>query len=309
MAVAVVVALRLLRRGSLAFGVLAGVAAVVVVAWSMTTQVYAAEGERILSKQVAQNLPKPYDWVEQATGGGSVVVLGQQISDPTNIWLTEFFNPSVRKMWSLDGTAIRVGAPILTPDLDATDGTLTPLARHRLRACGERRRASGARRRAAAERRPLSARRKAASSSRRRWSAASRTGGSSAPGGEKTARASYTRYDVSNDGPGFAVVKLSRVGWCPKPSRRGTGTATVRIGPVGIGPDKQPAIARVTDTTKFLVPDCKANGVLLTRPAFPGASRSSSRRRSPRTHIDPDNSDRRELGGVLDVRFQPLFGG
>ena len=69
-ALAIAVALRLLRRGSLAFGVLAGMAAVAIVAWSMTTQVYAAEGERILSKQVAQNLPKPYDWVDQATGGG-----------------------------------------------------------------------------------------------------------------------------------------------------------------------------------------------------------------------------------------------
>ena len=107
-ALAIAVALRLVRRGSLAFGVLAGMAAIAVVSWSMTTQVYAAEGERILSRQVAQNLPKPYDWVEQAIGGGSVVVLGQQISDPTNIWLTEFFNPAVRKMWSLDGTATRV---------------------------------------------------------------------------------------------------------------------------------------------------------------------------------------------------------
>ena len=76
-----------------------------VVAWSMTGQVYAAEGERVFSEQIDRNLPRPYDWVEEATSGGSVVVIGQQISDATGIWLTEFFNPSVRKMWSLDGTA------------------------------------------------------------------------------------------------------------------------------------------------------------------------------------------------------------
>ena len=29
-------------------------------------------------------------------------------------------------MWSLDGTAIKVGGPILTPDLNAVDGTLSP---------------------------------------------------------------------------------------------------------------------------------------------------------------------------------------
>ena len=52
-ALAIVVTLRLVRRWSLAFGVLAGMAAIAVVSWSMTTQVYAAEGERILSRQVA----------------------------------------------------------------------------------------------------------------------------------------------------------------------------------------------------------------------------------------------------------------
>ena len=69
--------------------------------------------------------PAPYDWVEEETGGKSVVVVGQQVADPTNVWLTEFFNPSIRKMWSLDGTAPGPG-PILTPDLVAADGTLTP---------------------------------------------------------------------------------------------------------------------------------------------------------------------------------------
>ena len=105
---------------------IAATAAILVLAWSLTAEVYAAEGERDLSTRVAANLPKPYDWVERATGGGSVVVIGQRILDATNIWLTEFFNPSVKKMWSLDGTAINVGAPILTPDLQASDGTLTP---------------------------------------------------------------------------------------------------------------------------------------------------------------------------------------
>ena len=62
------------------------------------------------------------------------------------------------------------------------------------------------------------------------------------------ARASYTRYDVSDDEPGLAVVHLSRSGWCPTPSARTTGKATVRIGPVGIGPDKQPRIERVTES-------------------------------------------------------------
>jgi len=307
-AVAVVVALRLLKRGSLAFGVLTGVAALAVVAWSMTTQVYAAEGERILSEQVEGNLPKPYDWVEQATGGGSVVVLGQQISDPTNIWLTEFFNPSVRKMWSLDGTALRVGAPILTPDLDAIDGTLTPPpgTDYALAVNGVALQAPVVARRPNAvlyrlDGKPIKLQAALIGRESDGWIVA--------PAGEKTARAAYTRYDVSGDGPGFAVVKLTRVGWCPKPLRRGTGIATVRIGPVGIGPDKQPAIAEVTDTRTFRVPDCKANGVLLGAPSVPWRVEVEITPTFSPNAIDPDNSDRRELGGVLDARFQPLFGG
>ena len=307
-AVAIAVALRLVLRGSIAFGALAGVAALIVVAWTMTTQVYAAEGERILSKQIARHLPQPYDWVEKATGGGSVVVLGQQISDPTNIQETEFFNPSVRKMWSLDGTALKVGAPILTPDLDATDGTLTPSPEtdYALAVNG------------VAVQAPIVAKRKNAVLYRLDGKpiklkdalvGRESDGWIVAPSGETIARAAYTRYDVSGDGPGFAVVKLSRVGWCPKPSRRGTGIATVRIGPVGIGPDKQPAIARVTGIRKFLVPDCKANGVLLSVPSVPWRVEVAVGPTFSPNAIDPDNSDRRQLGGVLDVKFQQLFGG
>nr|MBA3375195.1 PQQ-like beta-propeller repeat protein [Actinomycetota bacterium] len=125
-AVAIVIALGLLRRGSVVFAAVAASAAVAVVAWNLTTEVYAAEGERILSERVDGNLTKPYDWVERLTDGGSVVVIGQGIADPTGIWLTEFFNPSIRKIWSIDGSARLVGGPILTPDLAASDGTLTP---------------------------------------------------------------------------------------------------------------------------------------------------------------------------------------
>ena len=48
-------------------------AAVAVFAWTLTAEVYAAEGERRLARQIADNLPAPYDWVDRATGGGSVV--------------------------------------------------------------------------------------------------------------------------------------------------------------------------------------------------------------------------------------------
>jgi hypothetical protein len=299
-ALAVVIALRLVRRGSIGFAVIAGSAAVLVVAWSMTAQVYAAEGERIFSEQIERNLPKPYDWVEQATGGKPVVVLGQQITDPTGVWLTEFFNPSIRKMWSLDGTAPSPG-PILTPDLAGADGVLTPSPEtdYALALNGVELQAPVVARRGhdvlyRLDGQPL----KLASGITGLYS-----------DGWMADKAAYDRFDVSRDGPGFAVVKLSRAGWCPRPSRRGTGKATVRIGPVGIGPDKQPAIARVTDTKTFLVPDCQANGVVLDAPNVPWRVEVAVAPTFSPNEIDPSKSDRRQLGGVLDVKFQPLFGG
>jgi hypothetical protein len=307
-ALGVAVTLRLLRPRSVAFTWVAGVAAVAVVAWSMTGQVYAAEGERIFSEQIDRNLPRPYDWVEEATGGGSVVVLGQQISDATGIWLTEFFNPSVRKMWSLDGSAQRVGGPILTPDLDDVDGTLTPVpgTQYALAVNGVRLQA------------PVVAERNGAVLYRIDGSALQledaligreSDGWMIGSSEDPVARASYTRYDVSDDEPGLAVVRLTREGWCPDPSARTTGKVTVRIGPVGIGPDNQPRIERVTETRRFDVPDCEANGTSLSPPNVPWRMEFTLAPTFVPAEIDPSKSDRRRLGASIQrAGFQPLFG-
>jgi hypothetical protein len=310
-AVLVAFAMRFLRRGSTAWTVLTAVVAVVVVSWGLTTEVYAAAGESLLSRQVAANTAKPYDWVDQKTGGRSVVVLGQGIQDAHNIWLTEFFNTSVKKVWSLDGTAQNVGGPILTPDLHATDGTL---AAHGLEQGIDYVLAVNG----VSLQAPVVARRPNA--------VLYRTGGKpiklkdaligresdgwiAAGTGEKAATASYTRYDVSSDGPGFGYVKVSRENWCPAPGHRQTTTAVVRIGPVGVGPDKQPEIAHVTQTKRFRIRDCKANEVLLKAPTQPWRMEISVAPTFIPHEVDPTRSDTRRLGGVLDAGFQPLFGG
>ncbi len=307
-ALVVVIALKLLRPRSVGFVAVAASAAVVVVAWGITGQVYAAEGERLFSDTIDRNVPRPYDWVQKTTGGAPVVVLGQQISDPTGIWLTEFFNPAVEKMWSLDGTASKVGGPILTPDLNAVDGTLTPApgTKYALAVNGVNLQAPVVARRKDAvlyriDGKPLKLRDALVGRETDGWMIGSSE--------DKVARASYTRYDVSKDKPGLAIVRLTRVGWCPKPSLRGVGNVTVRIGPVGIGP-QQPRITRVTETRRFRVADCVANGVTLTPP--PGVPWRMEITVSPTfrpREIDPSKSDNRELGAVIaQAGFQPLFG-
>ena len=305
---AVVVALKLLRPGSAGFAAIAGVAGVIVVAWGLTGQVYAAEGERRLSVQIDQNLAQPYDWVEEATDGGSVVVVGQQIKDPTGIWLTEFFNPSVRKVWSLDGSAQNVGGPILTPDLNDVDGTLTPIPEtdYVLAVNGVTLQAPVVAERGNAvlyriDGGPVKLQDALVGRQTDGWMAGSTE--------DPVARASYTRYDVSEDEPGLAVVRLTRINWCPDPSARTTGKATVRIGPVGIGPDKQPRIEGVTETRRFLVPDCEAKGATLSPPKVPWRMEITVSPTFVPREIDPiGSSDSRRLGAVIDLAgFRPIF--
>jgi hypothetical protein len=306
-AVAVAIVLRALRHGSSAFVAVAAVVSTAIVGWGLTTQVYAAEGELMLSNQIARYVPEPYDWVERATGGQPVVVLGQQFSDATEIWETEMFNRNLHKMWSLDGTAPGPG-PILTPDLDAVDGTLTPTpgTNYALAVNGVTLQA------------PLVARRENAALYRidggplvlqdalvGRESDGWMLGSSDDP----TARASYTRYDVSEDEPGLAVVRLTRIGWCPSADKRQVGKATVRIGPVGIGPDKQPRIERVTETRTFDVPDCNANGATLSPPDVPWRMEIEVAPTFVPKEVDPSRNDNRRLGAVIQrAGFQPLFG-
>lgn len=306
LSLAVVVALRLVHFGSTAFRAIAVCSAAVVVAWSLTTQVYAAEGERTLSDQIAGNLPKPYDWVDDATGGESVVVIGQQITDPTGIWLTEFFNRSVRKMWSLDGSAIRVGSPVLTPDLGSTDGTLAPSpeTRYALALNGVELQAPIVARRGAdrlyrIDGGPLKLTAAVTGVQSDGWMAGSSD--------DPVARASYTRYDVSRDGPGFALVRLSRVEWCPSPGRRTPARATVRVGPVAIGEDKQPAIGEVTAEQAVTVRDCRTVGIALPAPSVPWRAEITIEPTFVPNEVDPASSDRRRLGAVVFAGFQPLF--
>jgi hypothetical protein len=99
-------------------------AAMVVLAWNLAAEVYAAIGEHDFSARAEQNIPKPNDWVDRAAGDGTVVMLGQNMSQfGTN--LTEFWNRSIEKVWSVDGTGPGPGHT-LTPDLLDADGTLWP---------------------------------------------------------------------------------------------------------------------------------------------------------------------------------------
>jgi len=305
LALGVAVALRRLQLGSTAFQVVAGVAAAGVLVWGLTGEVYAASGERDLSDQVKANSELPLDWVDEATGGGSVIVIGQGIKDATGIEVTEFFNTGVRKVWSLDGTALQAGAPILTPDLKASNGTLTPNpgTDYALAVNGVELDAPIVERRGSTILYRLDG---------KPMKLASATTGQESDGwligrnGEKVARGSYTRYDVSRDASGFAIVKLSRLGWCPTPPSK--TRVTVRIGTVGIGPDKQPAIDHVTDTKTKTLHDCTTTGFAFGTPKQPWRVEVTVEPTVRPIDVDPSKSEARELGATMSVELQAING-
>ena len=115
------------RSAAPSLGVAVPVAiAVAVLAWNVTAEVYAAIGEHDFSARVEANIPKPNDWIDRAAGDGSVVMLGQRLSDnPLGVPTTEFWNRSIEKVWSVDGTGPGPG-DTLTPDSQDVDGTLYP---------------------------------------------------------------------------------------------------------------------------------------------------------------------------------------
>ena len=83
----------------------------------------------------------------------------------------------------------------------------------------------------------------------------------------------------------------------------------MRIGPVGIGPDKQPRIERVTETRRFDVPDCKAFGATVSPPDVPWRMEITVSPTFVPREVDPSRSDNRRLGAVIErAGFQPLFG-
>ena len=166
-------------------------------------------------------------------------------------------------MWSLDGTRDQRRRP----DPDARPrGRPTERSRRspetRVRARGERRRAPGARRGAPTDDdtlyridgRPLKLQDAVIGRESDGWM----VGSSDDP----VARASYTRYDVSDDEPGLRRGASSRGSagarspGCAARARQPSGSARS-----GSGRTSSRAIERVTETRTFDVPDCKANGV------------------------------------------------
>ncbi len=280
--------------------------AVALLVWNVTAEVYASIGEHDFSARVEANIPKPNDWVDRAADGGSVVMLGQHMSDdPLAVPSTEFWNRSVGKVWSVDGSGPGPGHT-LTPDLQNVDGTLWPnprtdfvLTSGGVEVVGEQVATNAGSSLVRLDGEPIRLSSNETGIAGDGWILGD-------PGNpDVPARAAYNRFDVSGGGTGTAVVTLSRQTFCPAGVRL-PGNALVRIGVLGRGKDKQPAIVRQTGSESLYVPACAERTVALPTPGVPWRVEVATQTFVP-AKIDPkgSGSERRALGARVSFDVLP----
>jgi hypothetical protein len=300
--IALLLAPRFVGPGATWLVVAVGVA---VIGWNLTGEIAFASGSNRFSDRFADNIRTPFTWVDDVTRGAPTLYIGQQMADQNGEWLTEFWNRSLKAVWSLDGTAQGPG-PFLTPDPRASDGALCShnhcgpwgypyvveeqgievvgktVATHLHKAGGG-----------------LEPWRlvKIASPLRLRGSVVGVYSD-----GWTGAFSAYTRYSTQGNRAGRIRVVVSRAAW-GGPNK--TGHVTVAIGRIVIGDDKQPHLGKPTEVKRFdihskeqIVVGLKAPGprfrveVTIT-PTFVPAQLSS------------DQTDRRQLGAKVSYVFLP----
>ena len=297
LSVALLVAPRFLRRGAAALALLVGAA---VVAWNLTGELAFASASNRSSDRFVDNIRRPFTWVDDHTGGASTLYLGQQMTDQNGEWLLEFWNRSIKAVWSLDGTAQGPG-PVLTPDPSAKDGALSHdpgypyvVVERGIDVVG----------------REVATHLHVAGGALERWRLiriapplrlrASVTG--VFPDGWTGAASSYTRYSTPGDRAGRIRVIVSRASW-GGPNK--TGHVTVKIGPITIGSDKQPHVVHATAVRHFAIHSKQEVPILLKAPGprF-RVEVTVSPTFSPRELV-PSESDARQLGAKTTYEFLP----
>jgi hypothetical protein len=282
------------RRGAVRAVLVTTVA--LVLAWTLTGQISAAKYSNDAGDLITRNYPKPLTWLDEITGGEPVVYLGQNLNTGADlgIWLTEFWNRSLEKVWSLDGTAPGPG-PVLTPDLVATDGRLAPdpgaryvLAERGIDVDGE-----------LVGRPPQTG----------RWFVYKLDGPlrlAHAETGVFTdgwmgAESAYNQYASPSGKGGNMVVRLGRWAWGgpDKPGR-----VLIRVGTLVKGADKQPHIGEVTATRRWTIHSLSRATFVIPAPPPPFRVEVTVRPTFSPSDYEGE-SDGRELGAQVGYLFIP----
>ena len=293
---------RFIGRGAtwLVLAVAAGV-----VAWNLTAEISFASASNRASDRFEENIRAPFTWVDDVTHGAPTLYIGQQMADQNGEWLTEFWNRSIKAVWSLDGTAQGPG-PFLTPDPRASDGALCSRDR-----CGDWGYPY------VVEEQGIEVVGKTVATHLHRaggglenWRLVKiapplRLGGAVTdvyPDGWMGSSSAYTRYATENNRTGRMRVVLSGP---PQGAREMTGHATGAIGPIVIGDDKQPHLGKPSEIKRFDI-SSKQQRVLVLR--APGPRFRVEIKITPTfvpKELTPGASDNRELGAQVSYVFLP----
>jgi hypothetical protein len=224
-------------------------------AWLLTGEVYATVGNTDYANTFAKMIPAPRNWVDAATHGARVTLLGQGLNGaPDQLWLTEFWNRSIDHVASLDGTAPGPG-PTSAPGLETTDGALSDYTGDRYTLVGNGIQLAA----------PIVAQRDGfvLYSTPKRWHLLDEEQNLWTDG---WAVNPFTFTYFPRGGPGVLTVQLSRTAW-KGPGR--PGRATIRVGTVQLDQNGVPQLKRVLTVRHVVVPDGQRRVVRIPVAATP----------------------------------------
>jgi hypothetical protein len=265
--------------------------ALLVLAWNITGQQAASAGSRSNADQFLASFPDPPDWLDQTTNGRSTLFLGQRVYDANGIWMLEFWNRSLRYVWSLDGTAPGPGRTN-TPNVASVKGDLQQqlgdigyvLADTGIEVAGS-----------------VAARQGSWTLYETEYPVRlSKSVEGIYADGWMGEHASYTQYSTRLGKPGFAVLTVSRRGW------GGTnvpGRVRVTAGDLVLGAGLDPHIRKVSATRSCTIESQKTCAFVLPVPAPPFRVEVAITPTFVPADLDPRSSDRRELGAVVGFGF------
>jgi uncharacterized membrane protein len=302
LSIALLLAPRVLRRR--AAWVAVAVAAAVI-GWNLTGEFAFASASNRFSDRFGENIRPPFTWVDDVTHGAPTLYIGQQMADQNGEWLTEFWNRSIKAVWSLDGTAQGPG-PFLTPDPRPSDGALCSHGR-----CG-----NWGYPYVVEEQgidvvgKTVATHLHRAGGGLEKWRLVKidpplRLGGAVTdvyPDGWMGSFSSYTRYATEGNRVGRMRVVLFGP---PQGAHATTGHVTVAIGPIVVGDDNQPHLGKPTQVRRFNIRS-KQQRVLIFR--APGPRFRVEVTVTPTfvpKELSADQSDNRHLGAQVRYVFLP----
>jgi hypothetical protein len=271
-----------------------------VIAWNFTGELSFASASNRTADLFMTNIRQPTTWVDDHTGGAPTIYLGQQMKDQNSEWLLEFWNRSIRAVWSLDGTAQGPG-PVLTPDPSPTNGALNHnpgypyvveekgidvvgkvVASHVHKAGGHFEAW-----RLVRVTEPLRLRSSVTGVFTDGWMGAA---------------SAYTRYSTEGNGTGRIRVVISRKGWGgpDKP-----GHVRIAIGKIVIGNDNQPAIGTPTAVRHLVIHSKQEQEVVLQAPGPRFRVEVTVDPTFVPEVLSPNVIDNRHLGALVDYEFLP----